>query len=109
MFEDTLHYLIADYHTLLERMQKGKEMIDTLPEKSGEVYDSYVRQYNYLKVLAFRASTCLDILEGDVILIAEEGGALVVVKRVDEKARKLIEEAQKLGGILIQTDMVERR
>lgn len=109
MFEETLDYLVRDYHTLLDRMNKGKKLIEELPEKSGEQYNSYVNQYNYLKVMVMRAYTCIDILNGDVVLIAEQGGSLVAARRVDNKAKALIDEAQKFGSFITELDIVKRR
>lgn len=77
-------------------------------QEGTEQYNNYTRQLRYLKGAAFRASACIDILQGDVILIGEQGGSLVIAKGDDYKARQLAEKAKELGGTITRIDLYER-
>lgn len=100
MFERITDQLMKEYNSLCKRMEEGKKLIESLDEQD-EKYHQFVKHYNYLKAMTTRAGACIDILAGDVDLIAEYAGNLIVVKKMDsEKMMQLLEEAKKLGGFI---------
>lgn len=108
MFDKEASSLLMTYFSLLERIKKGEQIIAGLTVKEGEDYDKYTKQLRYLKGAAFRASACIDILSGDVVLIGEQGGSLVIAKSWDEQAKKLAEKAKEYGGFVTQINILEK-
>lgn len=62
MFEKAIDQLYEDYCTLLERIEKGYDMINALPNWVGEPYESYIKQRDYLIAQADKIS---DLLKGE--------------------------------------------
>ena len=89
---------------LLGRLTKGQELINKAP--AGSVRNSYEVQYNRLRNKIQRIQACLDILDDSYTVIAEKSGELVVAKRTNQKIWKLVEEAQRLGGVITSIEDV---
>lgn len=107
MFEKEMDSLLRQHFSLLERIKKGEQMVAST-DKSSEEYKRYSVQLRYLKGAAYRASACIDILNGDVILIGEQGGSLVIAKSDDYRAKQLAERAEEFGGFITRIDIYER-
>lgn len=105
MFEKALDSLVRESHDLLNRIDKGKKMLEDMSitegtlalEESGK-YEACKKQLARLQNLQFRAVVCIDILNGEVNLIAQTRDEILVAKRLDEKMVHLVEEARKLGA-----------
>lgn len=78
MFEKECDGLLREYNSLLNRMEKGQEML-----KAGKVSEEdYNKQYDYLDSMVLRASTCIDILNDSAIVVTKPDGTRIVERRV---------------------------
>ena len=109
MFEEVMKLLEKDLESILVRVEKGKDMIDSLPANDVKRAE-YTKQYNHLRIFAARANACLDILDGEATLIAEYGGSIVVAKKTHQISHEglghLVDEVVRLGGVITSVEDV---
>ena len=102
MLENITQVLESEEKALLKRLEQGMELITQTPE--GDLCNSYRRHYNELKNSTLRVQTCLDILNGGNIVIAELAGELVIADRTSKKTNALVKEAQRLGAYITSVE-----
>ena len=95
MFDNLRELIAIEIERLDERINRGRDVI-----ASNKDNFDYKRQMQKLNVYRKRLQVCLEILNGEVIIIAELGSQLVVIKRFIEETNSIIAEAIKCGAVV---------
>jgi|GEM_PF-4499309 hypothetical protein len=110
MFEQYLKQIEEEMRTLAATVKAsefgygnrvGKAKFSTESEKDPEKKRNQQIVCNYLENCHRRLTAARQILDQSAVLIAQEGEDLLVVTKIDERTRALIELAEKNGGVVV--------
>lgn len=79
----------------------AKAKFSTEAEKDPEKKRNQQIVCNFLENCHCRLTAARQILDQSAVLIAQEGEDLLVVTKIDERTRALIEVAEKNGGVVV--------
>jgi hypothetical protein len=89
-----------------ERLSKGQVKIDA--EADQRKKNELQAKANFLKNMAFRLKVAGDILQGDVVLVAQKKGEILICYEVDEGTKKLIGVVEEHGGVVVEVTHIEK-
>jgi len=110
MFEQYLKQIEEEMNTLAATVKASefgygnrvaKAKFSTESEKDPEKKRNQQIVCNYLDNWHHRLTAARQILDQSAVLIAQEGEDLLVVTKIDDRTKALIELAEKNGGVVV--------